>query len=234
MVNSSKFSIESAVDKATKKVCFIEDSMDGDEVMIVGGENKDSSTPKDDDDFKLLDGDIITGEEDGYMYKKKLVKAIGDRIGLVVRLDDNTDNSFQGRFTKMAVFLDLNKLFISKIKIEDKVQRIEYKSLPNATQDKYGLWMLVEHRKRKDSRNFETVKGERQPTNQHASRFNVLYDLRDDEAKILENHIPNPTNSGSGQQNGNVIYDNPLVEKESLPKQIEFVKGKKKNGSCPS
>ncbi|MBA0722781.1 hypothetical protein Golax_003426 [Gossypium laxum] len=65
------------------------------------------------------------------MYKKKLVKAIGDRIGLVVRLDDNTNNSFQGRFAKMAVFLDLNKLFISKIKIEDKVQRIEYKSLPN-------------------------------------------------------------------------------------------------------
>ncbi|PPD89978.1 hypothetical protein GOBAR_DD13076 [Gossypium barbadense] len=31
MVNSSKFSIESAVDKATKNVCFIEDSMDGDE-----------------------------------------------------------------------------------------------------------------------------------------------------------------------------------------------------------
>ncbi|MBA0597637.1 hypothetical protein Gorai_007437, partial [Gossypium raimondii] len=65
------------------------------------------------------------------MCKKKLVKATGDRIGLVVRLDDNTDNSFQGRFAKMAVFLDLNKLFISNIKIEDKVQRIEYKSLPN-------------------------------------------------------------------------------------------------------
>ncbi|MBA0693916.1 hypothetical protein Goari_004256 [Gossypium aridum] len=126
MVNSSNFSIESAVDKATKKVCFIEDSMDGDE-------HKDSSTPKDDDDFELLDGVIITGEEDGYMYKKKLVKAIGDRIGLVVRLDDNTDNSFQGQFAKMAVFLDLNKLFISKIKIEDKVQRIEYKSLPNVS-----------------------------------------------------------------------------------------------------
>ncbi|MBA0843978.1 hypothetical protein Goarm_001114, partial [Gossypium armourianum] len=29
-----------------------------------GGENKDSSTLKDDDDFELLDRDIITGEED--------------------------------------------------------------------------------------------------------------------------------------------------------------------------
>ncbi|MBA0568878.1 hypothetical protein Golob_006344 [Gossypium lobatum] len=30
-----------------------------------GRENKDSSTLKNDDDFKLLDGDIITGKEDG-------------------------------------------------------------------------------------------------------------------------------------------------------------------------
>ncbi|MBA0723508.1 hypothetical protein Golax_004083, partial [Gossypium laxum] len=219
-------------------------------------ENKDSSTLKNDDDFKLLDGDIITGKEDGmpliqfsnrihhilrksmalsvivkllgrkirfntlssklfsfrkpsqplklmdvifgqymtiqpwiqnfstiqpyphnvvawilllglprYMYKKKLVKVIGERIGPVVRLNDNIDNSFRVQFDKITVFLDLNEPLISRIKIEYRVQWIEYESFPNnvsvptpscpnldyqATQEKYGPWMLVERQKWRD------------------------------------------------------------------------------------
>ncbi|MFQ6643839.1 hypothetical protein Gotur_017254, partial [Gossypium turneri] len=290
MVDSSDFSIESAVDKATEKVRFREDIVDGDKAGLdtnrgsfkdtligkEGGENKDSSTLKNDDDFELLDEDIITGKEDEnnyflvkfrpiedytkaltkglwvifgqyltiqpwtqnfstiqpyphnvvawirlpglprYMYEKKLVKVIGERIGPVVRLNDNIDNSFRVQLDKITVFLDLNKPLISRIKIEDRVQWIEYESFPNnvsvptpscpnldyqATQEKYGPWMLS--------------------MNQHSSRFNLLHDLQDDEAEILENHIPNPTNHGSGQRNGIVNYGSPLVEKKSLPKQIE-------------
>ncbi|MBA0728302.1 hypothetical protein Golax_001208, partial [Gossypium laxum] len=156
-----------------------------------GGENKDSSTLKDDDDLELLDRDIITGEEDDMPS---------------IQFSDHSD------------------YFLVKFQsIKDYIE-----ALTEGLREKYRSWMIVEHRKRGDGWIFETTKGGQQPMNQHASRFNVLYDLRDDEAKILENHIPSPTNSSSGQRNGIFIYKNPLVEKESLPKHIESFKGKEK------
>ncbi|KAH1046921.1 hypothetical protein J1N35_037705 [Gossypium stocksii] len=44
----------------------------------------------------------------GYLYKKKIVEEIGGTIDKVVRLDFNTDCRARGRFTRMAVYINLD------------------------------------------------------------------------------------------------------------------------------
>lgn len=67
----------------------------------------------------------------GFMYRKSVIRAIRQRIGHVIKLDDNTGSAQQGRFVRMIVHLDINKPFISRIKIDGRIQRIEYESLLN-------------------------------------------------------------------------------------------------------
>ncbi|MBA0676567.1 hypothetical protein Goari_018039 [Gossypium aridum] len=50
-----------------------------------------------------------------------------DRAGC--KIDQNTDNTFRGQFMRLAVFIDLEKPLISKMRINGKVQRVEYELL---------------------------------------------------------------------------------------------------------
>ncbi|KAK5839964.1 hypothetical protein PVK06_008824 [Gossypium arboreum] len=76
----------------------------------------------------------------GFMYKRKILEAIGSMIGKVVKFDFNTDNRTRGRFSRMALFINLDKPLISQICVNGKIQRVEYKALPTIcfTYGKYG------------------------------------------------------------------------------------------------
>ncbi|MBA0569984.1 hypothetical protein Golob_003675 [Gossypium lobatum] len=65
----------------------------------------------------------------GYLYNKKTLEEIGGLIGKVTKLNFNTDNGLRGWFARMAIFVNLDKLLISKILIKGNLQRIDYEIL---------------------------------------------------------------------------------------------------------
>ncbi|KAH1081674.1 hypothetical protein J1N35_021435 [Gossypium stocksii] len=65
------------------------------------------------------------------MYKKNLLKAKGNIVGQVIKVDDNTENGSRDRFASMAISIDLKQPLVSKIWIEGRLQRVESESLPN-------------------------------------------------------------------------------------------------------
>lgn len=71
------------------------------------------------------------------MYNKSLLKVIRGVIGSVAKINQNTDNKTQGQFVRLVVFIDLGQPLVSKIKIDGRFQRVEYKSLPL-----FLLWMI--------------------------------------------------------------------------------------------
>ncbi|KAK8475495.1 hypothetical protein V6N12_034356 [Hibiscus sabdariffa] len=64
------------------------------------------------------------------LYKRSLITTIGEIIGPVIKIDYQTESGWRGRFTRMAVKIDLQKPLISKLIINDKIQIVEYESLP--------------------------------------------------------------------------------------------------------
>ncbi|KAL1548778.1 hypothetical protein AAHA92_16967 [Salvia divinorum] len=66
----------------------------------------------------------------GALYKAPLVVAIGEMIGKVVKIDDNTSAATRGRFARLAVTVDLSKSLKSRIWVNGKPYDIEYESLP--------------------------------------------------------------------------------------------------------
>ncbi|KAA3480192.1 leucine-rich repeat receptor-like protein kinase PEPR2 [Gossypium australe] len=59
----------------------------------------------------------------GYLYKRKIIEAIGGLIGKVVKLDLQTDNRTRGQFARLAVFINLDKPLVSQVLVESAVQR---------------------------------------------------------------------------------------------------------------
>lgn len=57
-----------------------------------------------------------------FMYKKNVIKSIRERVGHVIKLDDNTCNAQRGHFVRLVVHVDLNKPLISKFKIDGCIQ----------------------------------------------------------------------------------------------------------------
>ncbi|KAH1097268.1 hypothetical protein J1N35_014189 [Gossypium stocksii] len=65
----------------------------------------------------------------GYLYNHKIITAIGEMVGKVVKLDMNTDSKARGRFARMVVYVDLEKPLVSHILINGRKQNVEYESL---------------------------------------------------------------------------------------------------------
>ncbi|MBA0722056.1 hypothetical protein Golax_009538 [Gossypium laxum] len=59
-----------------------------------------------------------------------LVCVIKQAIGPVVKLDTHTNSRRWGCFVRLTVCLDLKKPLVMKVKINGRMQRVEYKSLP--------------------------------------------------------------------------------------------------------
>ncbi|MBA0579635.1 hypothetical protein Gorai_021885, partial [Gossypium raimondii] len=53
-------------------------------------------------------------------YKRYLLEAVGNSIGQVARMDDNIENGYQERFTRLAISVDLRQPLISKLRIRGK------------------------------------------------------------------------------------------------------------------
>ncbi|PPR90139.1 hypothetical protein GOBAR_AA30555 [Gossypium barbadense] len=75
----------------------------------------------------------------GHMYKESVLKAIGESIGWIVKIDDNTENRTIGQFARLAVCFNLTKPLVLKVSVENHTQRVEYESLPYNC---YKLWTL--------------------------------------------------------------------------------------------
>ncbi|MFQ6621647.1 hypothetical protein Gotur_002532 [Gossypium turneri] len=60
-----------------------------------------------------------------------LFKVIGEAIGSVYKIGHNTNSSTKGRFVRLTVCIDLGKPLVSKVKIDGKMQRIEYEYFSN-------------------------------------------------------------------------------------------------------
>ncbi|KAH1031137.1 hypothetical protein J1N35_043311 [Gossypium stocksii] len=63
------------------------------------------------------------------MCTRSLLKFIGGAIGPVVKIDRNTTSKSRGQFARIAVYIDLGKLLISKLQIDGRIQRVEYESV---------------------------------------------------------------------------------------------------------
>ncbi|MBA0727536.1 hypothetical protein Golax_000515 [Gossypium laxum] len=65
------------------------------------------------------------------MYKWSLLKTVSNIIGQVIKVDDSIDNRTRGNSARLAISIDLRQPLILKICVYGKIQRIEYKGLPN-------------------------------------------------------------------------------------------------------
>lgn len=54
----------------------------------------------------------------GSIHRKSVIKIIGEKVGRVIKLDDNTGSELRGRFVRLAVMVDLYKPLVSKIKVD--------------------------------------------------------------------------------------------------------------------
>lgn len=63
-------------------------------------------------------------------YHKKVLRAIGQAIGDVIKIDYKTRDAKRGRFARIAVKLDTSKPLLPMVVIEGREQIIEYEHLP--------------------------------------------------------------------------------------------------------
>ncbi|KAH1130005.1 hypothetical protein J1N35_001383, partial [Gossypium stocksii] len=66
----------------------------------------------------------------GYLYKRKIVEAIGGLIEKVVKLDVQTSNQTRGKFARLVVYINLDSPLISQILVDGIVQKVVYEALP--------------------------------------------------------------------------------------------------------
>lgn len=65
-----------------------------------------------------------------HLYHKKTLHKIGQVVGEVIKLDDNTESSTRGKFARLAVRISLAKPLVSQVELDGRVQKIEYEGLP--------------------------------------------------------------------------------------------------------
>lgn len=65
-----------------------------------------------------------------HYYHKSVLRAIGEVIGQVLKIDYNTEGFDKARFARLAVKLDLTKPLVSMIKLDGLTQLVEYEGLP--------------------------------------------------------------------------------------------------------
>ncbi|KAH9770764.1 putative ribonuclease H protein [Citrus sinensis] len=63
-------------------------------------------------------------------YDKHSLRRLGSKIGDVIKIDYNTEDSKRGKFTRLAVRVSLVKPLVSQIKVNGKIQLVEYEGLP--------------------------------------------------------------------------------------------------------
>ncbi|KAL4278534.1 hypothetical protein GQ457_03G023770 [Hibiscus cannabinus] len=62
-------------------------------------------------------------------YTKAVFRHIANLVGKVVRIDYNTDAGERGRFARLAILVDLHKPLLSCIRVDGRIQKLEYEGL---------------------------------------------------------------------------------------------------------
>ncbi|XP_024042110.1 uncharacterized protein LOC112099209 [Citrus clementina] len=63
-------------------------------------------------------------------YDKRSLRRLGSKIGDVIKIDYNTEDSKRGKFARLAVRVSLVKPLVSQIKVNGQIQLVEYEGLP--------------------------------------------------------------------------------------------------------
>ncbi|KAE8692779.1 hypothetical protein F3Y22_tig00110831pilonHSYRG00755 [Hibiscus syriacus] len=63
-------------------------------------------------------------------YKRSLIQAISEKLGSIIKIHYQTNNGRRGHFARMAVTLNLNKLIISNLEINGRIQFVEHEGIP--------------------------------------------------------------------------------------------------------
>ncbi|KAK8522010.1 hypothetical protein V6N12_066580 [Hibiscus sabdariffa] len=71
-------------------------------------------------------------------YSKVLIRHIGAIIERVIKVDYNTSTVEMGKFARLVILVDLNRLFVPRIKLDVIYQKLKYEGL----QIIYFLWDL--------------------------------------------------------------------------------------------
>ncbi|MBA0761516.1 hypothetical protein Gotri_024148 [Gossypium trilobum] len=72
---------------------------------------------------------VILSGLPSFMYKKRILEAVGGLVGKVVKLDLNNDSKTKGPFSRMAVFVDLDKPLVSQVLVNGELVWVEYEAL---------------------------------------------------------------------------------------------------------
>ncbi|MBA0767084.1 hypothetical protein Gotri_016039 [Gossypium trilobum] len=65
-----------------------------------------------------------------FMYKRRILEAVGGLVGKMFKLDLSTDSKTRGYFARMVIFVDLDKPLVSQVMVNGELQRVEYEALP--------------------------------------------------------------------------------------------------------
>ncbi|MBA0601387.1 hypothetical protein Gorai_004567 [Gossypium raimondii] len=148
-------------------------------------------------DLQLFHGDVTKGIEDDlpsirFSTRKSILMSIGETIGQVIKLDDNTGNAHRGRFVCIAIFLDLNKSLVFKIKVDGHIQHVEHDQVAEQgnhdtsvlvengkESDTFGPWMVVNCQNNRIGQKLVFGREERKDKDAKGSHFNILHDFRD-------------------------------------------------------
>ncbi|MBA0854484.1 hypothetical protein Goshw_000559 [Gossypium schwendimanii] len=78
----------------------------------------------------------------GFMYKRRILEEVGGLVGKVVKFDLNANSKTRGRFSRMVVFIYLNKPLVSQVMVNGELQNVEYEALPTIyfACEKYGYF----------------------------------------------------------------------------------------------
>ncbi|MBA0813047.1 hypothetical protein Gohar_026934 [Gossypium harknessii] len=66
----------------------------------------------------------------GAFYKSSILRAIGELVGKVVKIVLQTDKGVRGKFARFVVQVNLRKPLISRVRVANRIHRVEYESLP--------------------------------------------------------------------------------------------------------
>ncbi|KAJ9190417.1 hypothetical protein P3X46_001623 [Hevea brasiliensis] len=66
-----------------------------------------------------------------HLYHKQVLRAIGDVVGNVVKVDYNTSDILRGKFARLAISVNLKEPLVAKFLINGREQLVDYEYLPD-------------------------------------------------------------------------------------------------------
>ncbi|MBA0571030.1 hypothetical protein Golob_004626, partial [Gossypium lobatum] len=87
----------------------------------------------------------------GFLYNKQILEKIRSLVRKVTKLDIKTDSGARGQFSRMAIFVDLEKSLTSQEEFTTMAKR----STLTTSDETFGPWMIVELKSRQSQARLE-------------------------------------------------------------------------------